>query len=466
MSAPDLTAEKMNSFLGSGSDQHVTLLLGAGASAASGLPGWEELAVRLLQESGSVTEDDAAWRLVNRQDPLLVAEAARNRLGDRWDQQVRAALYMNVSDLSPSTLHIAAASHALAGDPGDTTVITLNFDTLLEDAIDEAGGAIAAQSRVDDSRPSGVHSVHHLHGIASVRETQDVVLTLSDYNELLGDPDSWQQRLLTSSAQQGAIVIAGTSYRDPDVRRWLHVALSAAGASNALVVLAREAFHVSRGEFDQIKDALADQWSAAGLTPVIVEDYSDAAQIIRELRHLHDPRYSAPQQRAATLWRAHADKFEVLQQRYSDQLLKDAATLRGAFNVDHLNVTLWIADGHGNVARYAAQDRYLRTIDDVRHVPSGHDSQWIAGRALGAEDTVFQNLQEGTTSRWGTVCAIPVRVELDGLPDIASAVLSVGLPGNAEKYFQSTAMWVDTTLDVAVEWGDRLVAATTSGSAA
>lgn len=456
----------MGTFFGSGSDQHVTLLLGAGASAASGLPGWEELAVRLLRESGSVTDEEAAWRLVNRQDPLLVAESARNRLGGRWDQQVRAALYINVSDLSPSSLHIAAASHALAGAPDETTVVTLNFDTLLEEAIDEAGGAVAAASRVDDSRPAGVHSVHHLHGIASVRESRDVVLTLSDYNELLGDPDSWQQRLLSACAQKGAIVIAGTSYRDPDVRRWLHVALSAPGASNALVVLAREAFHVSRTEFDQIKDALADQWSAAGLSPVILEDYSDAAQIIRELRHLHDPDYRAPQQRAASLWQAHVDKFDDLQQQYSDQLLEDAATLRGAFNVDQLNLTLWIADGDGHVARYAAQDRCFRTVDDVRHVPSGHDSQWIAGRALGAEDTVFQNIQEGTTSRWGTVCAIPVRVELDGLPDIASAVLSVGLPGLAETYFQSTAMWVDTTLDIAVEWGERLVAATTSGSAA
>lgn len=456
----------MGAFIGSGSDQHVTLLLGAGASAASGLPGWEELAVRLLQESGSVTDDDAAWRLVERQDPLLVAEAARNRLGGGWDQQVRAALYKNVSDLSPSSLHIAAASHALAGAPGETTVITLNFDTLLEEAIDEAGAAIRAESRVDNLRPADVHSVHHLHGIVSLRATHDVVLTLSDYNELLGDPDSWQQRLLSACAQKGAIVIAGTSYRDPDVRRWLHVALSAAGASDALVVLAREAFHVSREEFSQIKAALADQWSAAGLTPVILEDYSDAAQIIRELRHLHEPDYRAPQQRAASLWQAHVDSFGTLQREYSDQLMADASTLRGAFNVPHLNVTLWIADGQGDVARYAAQDRYLRTIDDVRHVPSGHDSPWIAGRALGAEDTVFQNLTDGTTSRWGTVCAIPIRVELDGLPAFASAVLSVGLPGDAKTYFKSTAMWVDTTLDIAVEWGERLVAAIASRSAA
>jgi hypothetical protein len=199
---------------------------------------------------------------------------------------------------------------------------------------------------------------------------------------------------------------------------------------------------------------------------VILEDHSDAAQIIRELRHLHASSYRAPQERAATLWQAHVDRFDDLQQSYSDQLLADATTLRGAFNVDHLNVTLWIADGQGQVARYAAQDRCFRSVEDVRHIPSGHDSQWIAGRALGAEATVFQDLQAGTTSRWGTVFAIPVRVELDGLPDIASAVLSVGLPGNAETYIQSSAMWMDMTLELADAWGERLVAAASPASAA
>ncbi|WP_426724865.1 SIR2 family protein [Curtobacterium flaccumfaciens] len=457
MSAPDLSANVMAPFQSSGCDKHVTLLLGAGASTSSGLPGWDTLAARLLLESGSVTSIEAAEQLVKRQDPLLVAEGARTALAKRWDHRVRNALYKGLSDLVPTALHLAAAGHALASEPDDTTVITLNFDTLLEDAI-EIDGEGLSDSRVDATRPAGLHAVHHLHGIASTTTSKDVILTLTDYNELLGNPDCWQQELLTTSAAQGAIVIAGTSYRDPDVRRWLHVALQGAPADNAaLVLLARQAFGVSRTEFDRIQLALADQWKSAGLIPVILEDFTDAAQIIRELRHLHDAGYQAPQERAARLWQAHETQFDALQEAYSDYLLQDSAVLRDAFDVEQLNVTLWLADGEGHVARYASQDRRYRSVDDVRRVPSGHDSPWNAGKALGAESIEFNDLGDNTTSRWGTVFTVPIRVSLDGLPDIATAVLSVGLPDTAQSYEESRAMWFEVSLDIANAWTERLV---------
>ncbi|MCJ1673642.1 hypothetical protein MT355_10290 [Rathayibacter sp. VKM Ac-2929] len=43
MSAPDLNADVLAPFRDSSVDRHVTLLLGAGASTSSGLPGWDEL---------------------------------------------------------------------------------------------------------------------------------------------------------------------------------------------------------------------------------------------------------------------------------------------------------------------------------------------------------------------------------------------------------------------------------------
>ena len=445
----------MAPFRDSGCDQHVTLLLGAGASTSSGLPGWDELAVRLLLKSEAVKSEEAAWRLVGRQDPLLVAEAARNKL-TRWDHRVRSALYQGLEDLTPSALHVAAAAHALAGIADETTILTLNFDTLLEDAIEIDDGV--TEARVDAVRPEGVHVVHHLHGIASRNKSEGVILTLSDYNELLGDPDCWQQNLLSTSAKQGAIVIAGTSYRDPDVRRWLHVALKDTSNSNsALVLLARQAFGVTRAEFQEITGALTGQWRAAGLEPIILEDFTDAAQIIRELRHLHSAGYRSPQERAAQLWQAHQTGFDHLQKEYSERLAQNAETLRDAFDVEQLNVTLWIADGAGGVARYAAQDRLYNSIADIRHVPSGHDSAWISGRALGAEDIVFQDLGDGTTSRWETVFAVPISVSFDDLPEIATAVLSIGLPRKAESFYGLRSMWFETTLDIANAWSERLV---------
>jgi hypothetical protein len=84
VSAPDLTATTMARFRDSGADEHTTILLGAGASTTAGLPDWDDLAARLLVRSGSVGGEEAARLLVARQDPLLVAEAARAASGADW----------------------------------------------------------------------------------------------------------------------------------------------------------------------------------------------------------------------------------------------------------------------------------------------------------------------------------------------------------------------------------------------
>src|SRR5699024_12612411 len=71
----------------------------------------------------------------------------------------------------------------------------------------------------------GEHSVHHLHGIITPDETHDVVLTLNDFTTLLEKQDAWQVNYLRTAVTKGSLVIAGTSYRYPDLRQWIHEAL-------------------------------------------------------------------------------------------------------------------------------------------------------------------------------------------------------------------------------------------------
>lgn len=458
MSAPDLTLELMNQFKDSGAEKHVTLLLGAGASTASGLPGWDELAARLLLKSDRAITPETAELLLEHQDPLLVAESARQALGPRWDRSVRAALYEGQQGADyPTALHLAVAAHVLSGKREDTTVLTLNFDTLLESAL-ALDVADEVESRIDGDRVSGAYGVHHLHGLVTRTEAVSVTLTLKDFNELLGQADAWQLEILRSAVREGVLIIAGTSFRDPDVRRWLHVALSDQPVGHrALVLLARQGFDLSRVAFRGVEAALARQWRSIGLEPVILEDFSDAAQIIRELRYLSYPDYRSPQQRARLIWDAHLNGFATLQAEYVELLDQDARMFQDAFGVDQLNLTLWLADANGHVARWAAQDRTYRSAKDLRLVDSGHDSRWVAGRALGSEDILFQDVEEGGDPRWGTVLAAPIRVEHSGLPEFAAAVLSVGLPGRAQDYAADQALWQPQVLQAANLWSERLV---------
>ncbi|MDQ0726701.1 SIR2 family protein [Microbacterium sp. W4I20] len=462
MSAPDLSAEVMAQFKESGAEKHTTILLGAGASTTSGLPGWDELVTRLLVKSGAVPDTSTAGLLLGRQDPLIVAEAARAQLEPQWLESVRNELYRLSTPPEASPLHRAAVSHALTGDADDTSLVTLNFDVLLEEALvaeQELGNApmvsvVSASGNVDEA---DAIVVHHLHGIVSRDEMTDVVFTLTDFLVVLSDTGSWQRAYMRQALAKGALVIAGTSYRDPDVRQWLHAAKQEAPREHAaLVILAREGFGVTRSEFESLQNALESQWAAVGLRPVLVDDHSDAAQVIRELRHVNNRGYLAPRERAAKVWDRHFEQFDVLQKEYARLLAEESETLRSYFSVAALNVSLWLSDGDGGLVRWAAGDRVYRNSASLRRVATGFDTPWIAGRALSADTLLIQDIEGERTRRWRSVAAVPVVVNIEGHPPMSTAVLTVGLPDEVAEYDDSSYLWVDQLGLVADSWSERL----------
>lgn len=457
VSASDLSIETMEQFHDSGSREHVTVLLGAGASTTSGLPDWDTFATRLLLRSGAVGDEAIAQLLLARQDPMLVVEAARAADPARWDQNLRAALYEGVVSEEPSPLHLAAVGNLLDEDAPATDLVTLNFDTLLEMAIEQETGVPAWSSTNGRNVASSPHTVHHLHGVVQRGSAERVILTLSEFYDVIADGSAWQAEYIKAAVTRGALVIAGTSYRDPDLRHWLHAALRDKPADRAaIVLLARQGFALAKPQFDATKSALANQWRAVGIEPVLLEDHADAAQIIRELRHVHDADYLAPQQRAQAVWERHAAQFDDLQTTYVTRLEEDAETMRTELGVKRLNLTLWVANGAGGLVRWAAHDRVYRNLEALRAVATGHDSQWIAGRALAGEDLLHQDLDRGSTHRWESVMALPIAVPHPHLPAMMSAVLTIGLPGRTAQFAPTAAIWGQQLQVIANAWGERL----------
>jgi len=205
------------------------LLLGAGASAAAGLPGWDTLAMRLLTGSGVTPDEPTAKSFLAEQDAMLVAEAARAVVPD-WHALIRDALYDGDDEPEPAVLHLAAAALAAGRDPGTVQLHTLNFDpllgTALRFALEELGLSADVHERAESAQgPPGQHVVNHLHGIVRATpggEARNVVLTLKDFTELGATAHPWQVAALQDTLQKGPLILAGTSYRDPDIRQWLH----------------------------------------------------------------------------------------------------------------------------------------------------------------------------------------------------------------------------------------------------
>lgn len=203
VSAPDITTEIIEQFRDSGAQAHSTILLGAGASTGSGLPDWDTLATRLLLDSSSVRDVKTASLLVKRQDPMLVVEAARVASGEAWPQLLRTALYAGIDSPEPSPLHLAAVGHLVDGDGNDTSLATLNFDTLLELAVEEETGNQAFAS-TDGLKRAHRYTVHHLHGVIRPHSSDSVVLTLSDFTALIANEESWQLNYLKNAVARGA----------------------------------------------------------------------------------------------------------------------------------------------------------------------------------------------------------------------------------------------------------------------
>lgn len=465
MTACELGAEVAEHLPGIAQAGHVSTLLGAGASVAAGLPSWEELAVRLLRHARAIDDPATARAYLAGQDPTLAAEAAR-AASDDWIGVVRAALYGTAgAEVYPSALHLAVANLAATG-PWEASLLTLNLDDLLEEALRDAlvelgrDEEVMSRTAAAPRAASNTHEIHHLHGLVSRTpngETSRVVLTLSDFNELGATPHPWQASALSEAISKGPLVLAGTTFRDADIRQWVHAIGQQVKSHDQSVValVAREGLGLSRRQFADVGEAVRQQWRAVGIDALLVQDHSDAAQFLRELPAVREDGYQLPRDRAAALWSQQLEDFSSLQERHSELLDADRDTLppQPGHGSD---LTLWLADGSSELVRWTSHDRVYRSPEKLRRVPLGHDSPWTAARAMAQNEVVVDRLEAPPrgSRRWRTVVAAPITVALSGGPNLVvgaiSAATTADLDGDEE------TEWRTALADLVETWSDRL----------
>lgn len=458
MSAPDIDQELLDHFKPLTGDAHLTFVLGAGASAPSGLPNWDDFAARVAMLSGLVSQETAAHALLSRQDPSIVLEASRMQSGDHWEQYLITALYGDLlHSPDPSPLHLAAAGHYLQA-PKRTTLSTLNFDVLLETALAETASQ-SVETRFDGTESPGLPVIHHLHGAITEEFAINPVVGYQDYAELVADNDAWQYHFLKDALSQGPLLLAGTSYRDPDIRHWLHMILSGENPQYpAIVSIVREGMRLNRKMFGALSDALTKEWEAIGLTALKMHDLTDVALVIRELQFLELADYRSPKARAEQVWMSHNNKIAELQPLFSEALSQDADTIAQAIGVETHQATLWLATGDGMLARWASQGTHYLEAEYMKYVPTGHDSPWIAGEALGAEEVKLRDMRRKRKAQpnWKSVLAIPIYASDQRLPDFATAVLTFGLSKESSAILPLQELWAPAAEQLSSIWSERI----------
>ena len=218
-----LTTEVPEELIRAGAKGRLTVLVGAGVSCGSGLPGWEGLVDELfaraesmdLSESERGDLEEAKALRVGARDLLLEGTLLAEILEETWVHQTVAEVLLE-KKAEPSPAHCVLARLA-----GRARFLTTNYDQLLEDAIEQGTGqrpSVITPHDVADlaNRELHLQAVFKLHGDLNRPET--IVITERDYDRLQHvTPRAWRKRL-QAIAQDGELLLVGYGYGDPDIQ--------------------------------------------------------------------------------------------------------------------------------------------------------------------------------------------------------------------------------------------------------
>jgi hypothetical protein len=257
---PFLAAKSVGQLLHNGT---LRLFLGAGASSGFGLPEWKLLVARILKKDG-----DTAF--VDSLDGKSSAELCR--LLDPVDDKSKAfllsiheALYRDIAptlqeQLLQSPLLLAVAALITGSCRGRVeSVITYNYDDLLEQYLHMLGYAICRRTRSDELSTRADLEVNYPHGSlpqswTATGELPDIVLSEKSYRTRRADIDEGWSAIIEHGLYSKIGFFVGLSGDDSsilDVLRRAQKRLTRNDDYNAYWLLTPDAFERNK---DSIRD--------------------------------------------------------------------------------------------------------------------------------------------------------------------------------------------------------------------
>ena len=208
----------------------VSLFLGSGVGRSAGLPDWNGLIERMVEEVNRKNPDSekyyyAVLEADTQHSPIVMARYLKNALGDNskdFVPLIKRMLYKN----SPGRSKLVEAVMKMAVDPNVRRIITYNYDDLLEQAI----GDQRPFSIIDGkNRPSpGALPIYHVHGFVPRDDDpsfeKNVVLSEDEYHLLYKEAFHWSNTEQIHALKNSTCFFIGLSLTDPNLRRLLDIA--------------------------------------------------------------------------------------------------------------------------------------------------------------------------------------------------------------------------------------------------
>lgn len=455
MGISSLTEEYVEVIQRLAASPHLSLVVGAGASIPSQLPGWEKLINRLLTRESFGTSSSVADRIVATQGYLLAAEAAfaRGATADERKAQVALALYEENARESflPSELHQAIALLASQRGPDGLQIFTTNYDELIEQALRSQGLKCRPRYTAANRGSRSAFPIHHIHGFLGLsKDSKDVVLGHTDYARISVGSSDWPGEAISTAASNGPVLFVGASLTDPNLLRILD-RLKDREYEKSVLVLARQGLDVPWGLREEFRRLLEIQWSHYNVEVVLLEDFCDISLFVRELASAHEEAYVPPRERLQAVWSPLWKHFDKAQQDFAETLERGIETHLRRYLGPVGNLALWLNDARGRLVKFAVNDRLHRSPKTLHHIEDRYDTGWVVSEAVAYENTIVRDLrtpslsgdedsQDGpelrsTDQRWNVIAVTPLRPALGGRGHIVAGALSCAAVSLDEKNF-------------------------------
>jgi hypothetical protein len=414
----------------------ISLFVGAGVSMEAGLPSWPELLRRLLEAVARDLDETQRERWLEAtlsEGPLAAAAIARSLYPEdegEFRRALRSALYgsRRPRDFAPGAL--AGQVAWLKRQFGERLhVLTVNYDGLLEAALDRIG--MPHRSYVRAWRePDGNAAVWHLHGrlmtSASGQWLREGNLVLSEVDYVKSTYGTWPQEHVAARLTDSLCVFVGLSMADPNFVRWLVRHGDQAGHEHLVLFVRQAAPELDDPVRMKLEASATARWSRYGVRPIWTNYYGEVAQLLHEVglrrirpgtpgfherarSRLHAGREALAPDDGSAFHEAQQDACAWLRQRLRE--VRRIAADAGADLVgEDLGIGLWGVDhANGTIELWATSDRALLTRAAIVQRPLHVFSRWVAVAALTQGSSVEQDVS-AYTIRWRFVRAIPVVV--------------------------------------------------------
>ena len=298
----------------------LVLFLGAGISKDEGVPNWNTLLSDLLVEMISKKLEENDIRMNNGEKQAILEELSESRnslliqsryikkgLEELFEKSISEVLYRKVKKEIFNTDKLIHAIARLClprrGGVGIKSIVTYNFDDLLEKEFERMGIKYRSIYRETDIPSQEELGIYHVHGFLP-REPKNyeglseslLVFSEESYHKLLLDPYHWSNMIQLTYLRENTCLMFGMSITDPNLRRLLDVAARKIENPKHYAVLKKRSFpelsksrkdirkHVIRSFLAVDQDLIGKSFQELGLNILWIKDYSEIPQILETIR--------------------------------------------------------------------------------------------------------------------------------------------------------------------------------------